>query len=898
MNLLVLQLQATDLMKFKYPWRPYQQRVLNAIQAHLSDKKLHIIAPPGSGKTSLGLEIFRRLKQPALALSPTRVIRDQWILRLQDFLDPTTEWPLSWVSFDLEQPKFFTSITYQSLHAKGKDQVEDQLDNLRAPSPSRMEALARELVSMGVKTIILDECHHLKAAWWKSLTHFMAYIPDLTLVSLTATPPLDGKFFEWRNYLDLCGPIDEEIGVPELVKAETLCPHQDFLWAVKLPTHHHQDLEKFAATINEFLDILDADLILFEHMLEHPWRAEDGGEKFLQSFKQPELIYAVMVYWNAKEISMPTYVQEWLAHSSNPLPALDVFWWQILLREYLFNKDWPHTPISKKHRDQLAKQLRTKGLLFQRELRLTEARPIKRMLSLSSAKMDACLEIYRLEFQVRGSALRQVFLTDYIRDETPVADVDAMAAGLGAWPLFYTLTINAPTTEQQHMALLTGRKSVIHRDLWPLWCEVYGEAVEATPLPEHPDFIQLPGSSAKISVILTAFLAQGKLKVLVGTRSLLGEGWDAPSVNSLVIASFIGSYVTTNQMRGRAIRVNPQDPSKWASIWHLVTVDDCPHLGLLDFQDLERRFETFAGIDAQRPRIENSLARMRLPFYERGIFSPEKLQIQNLNELMVKRFLQGHHLADIWQHAINRAIEARMVPSVSARETPAFKGVYLQLKRQTKRRIAPYVVGLVGLGAGVFVLSGSWIGALMVLGLGITSFLKLSPDVAQWKYLQKRLDELGTPTGLILQIGKALREALCLTKHLKQPMKFYRLHVSEQEDGKVFVSLVGGDFFEQSLFADCMETLVKPAANPRYLLHMKDAFWRQTAGRSCYAVPKLLGSKKALALMLHKSWEKYVGEAELKFTHLAEGRDLLLKIQMQALADGRDAFGNRVDRWL
>ena len=31
---------------------------------------------------------------------------------------------------------------------------------------------------------------------------------------------------------------------------------------------------------------------------------------------------------------------------------------------------------------------------------------------------------------------------------------------------------------------------------------------------------------------------------LVGTQALLGEGWDAPSVNTLVLASYVGSYMT------------------------------------------------------------------------------------------------------------------------------------------------------------------------------------------------------------------------------------------------------------------------------------------------------------------------------------------------------------------
>ena len=40
---------------FKYTWRNYQQRVLSELDSYLDDGALHVVAPPGSGKTVLGL---------------------------------------------------------------------------------------------------------------------------------------------------------------------------------------------------------------------------------------------------------------------------------------------------------------------------------------------------------------------------------------------------------------------------------------------------------------------------------------------------------------------------------------------------------------------------------------------------------------------------------------------------------------------------------------------------------------------------------------------------------------------------------------------------------------------------------------------------------------------------
>ena len=72
---------------------------------------------------------------------------------------------------------------------------------------------------------------------------------------------------------------------------------------------------------------------------------------------------------------------------------------------------------------------------------------------------------------------------------------------------------------------------------------------------------------------MTRLFRDGHIRLLVGTQALLGEGWDAPSINTLVLASNVGSYMLSNQMRGRAIRTDPADPAKVANIWHLATVE-------------------------------------------------------------------------------------------------------------------------------------------------------------------------------------------------------------------------------------------------------------------------------------------------------------------------------------
>ena len=65
---------------FTGQWRGYQSQCLEAFEADRAAGRHQtlLVAPPGSGKTVVGLEIVRRLGVPALVLCPSRTIQRQW----------------------------------------------------------------------------------------------------------------------------------------------------------------------------------------------------------------------------------------------------------------------------------------------------------------------------------------------------------------------------------------------------------------------------------------------------------------------------------------------------------------------------------------------------------------------------------------------------------------------------------------------------------------------------------------------------------------------------------------------------------------------------------------------------------------------------------------------------
>ena len=56
------------ILEFKGTWRRYQARVLEHADRYMADGKIHIVAAPGSGKTTLGIELIRRMNGKALIL--------------------------------------------------------------------------------------------------------------------------------------------------------------------------------------------------------------------------------------------------------------------------------------------------------------------------------------------------------------------------------------------------------------------------------------------------------------------------------------------------------------------------------------------------------------------------------------------------------------------------------------------------------------------------------------------------------------------------------------------------------------------------------------------------------------------------------------------------------------
>ncbi|MDR1017221.1 MAG: DEAD/DEAH box helicase family protein [Lachnospiraceae bacterium] len=314
-------MECRDFLSFRGQWRVYQDRVLHNADKYLSDGKIHIVAAPGSGKTTLGIELIKKINQPTLILAPSITIREQWIERIKegfliDGLDANEV-----LSNNLKEPKTITVATYQALFSamtkKGTEKAsEENEENLEEKVNDNDELLYEyteddysdfeltiTMKSAGLGTLCLDECHHLRSEWWKALEKFKTNFKKAKIVSLTATPPYDSTPGMWKRYIEMCGEIDEEITIPELVKAGNLCPHQDYV-IFNYPTKDEiKQAKEFKKTSHKVIeDLLNS--FEFEEAVRS-YRGLIWGANEDDLLEDPGLLSSVLIFLQAKKLNVP-----------------------------------------------------------------------------------------------------------------------------------------------------------------------------------------------------------------------------------------------------------------------------------------------------------------------------------------------------------------------------------------------------------------------------------------------------------------------------------------------------------------------------------------------------------------------------------------------------------------
>lgn len=873
---------------------------------HIHDNHLHVIAPPGSGKTVLGLEAMLRLDKPTLILAPTIAIRNQWLQRFCELFLQTTEQP-DWISNSIKNPKFVTISTYQGLHAacSGEAEIEEDVDDSSAeeekPKSLKKDKISQVIQSLkekGLGTIVIDEAHHLKNEWWKSIIQIKEQL-NPTIVGLTATPPYDVSYAEWSRYLALNGPVDAEISVPELIREGDLCPHQDYVHISEPSDEELSKIKSYRTNIQDLFHQLTNDRVILNLIANHP--------SIQQPLLEEQWIYDHMAYYSSflvflhhHKTPLSKHHFEITGNKKSALPELDLEWMEHLLDFYL-NAYTSDKDAIIHHQKKLTNKLRHAGVLDRRKIKLVDDSKLDRMLASSINKLDSIKKITQFEHQSLGSELRQVILSDYIRAEY-LSDQMTITK-LGVVPIFESL--RREHSIDVKLGVLTGSLIIIPATAFETFTKValqFGHTITTPKTLSYDErylIIQIDNRLRQNMVnIVTQIFRSGEIQVLVGTKSLLGEGWDAPSINVLILASFVGSFVMSNQMRGRAIRTMRGNQNKTSNIWHLVCQDPTNPHGGRDIDLLKRRFRGFVGLSERDHRtIENGLSRLELPL----VFTPSTVADSNIK--MFKSAKERELLNTQWHEAIGNGttlVEEIKIPYLE-------KKPYKQQKQFYLNKTIKWVVAELSMGIGFYVMDflqqlprlrellRTKDGISTVIGLffiGLFFFFGTRMVLAFKMYVKYR--DISKD---LHAISTALLQTLVETKHIHTPLSKLTIETTVNEQGEIFSHLEGGSTFEKSLFINSLQDITKPVNSPRYLIIRKSTLLALVRQKDYHAVPEILGKAKSTASKFKSYWEELVGRCQLVFTKNLEGRKVLLKARFHSLAAEFQDVAERTNRW-
>ncbi|KQQ65989.1 DEAD/DEAH box helicase [Microbacterium sp. Leaf320] len=943
--------------------RTYQAEVLDRL-APGGDDPLHIVAPPGSGKTLLGLLLAAREGHRALVLSPTVTIRQQWLRTATELATDEAA-----VSDDPERLGDLTVLTYQLLSvtadgspfddlaravwtdelvASGRTEADAAtwLAELAVDNPARHRsgirsrarrlrsrftrqrpselarvlhpnavALIDRLVGAGVRTVVLDECHHLLDHWAIVVAYLAARIRESgtepKLIGLTATLPSPDDETEFENYSHLLGDVDYEVPTPAVVKEGHLAPYRDHvLFTEPTPAEasfirRHESL--LHDLIRQVLSTPDALCYLEEHLQpsDMPGSTETTTETetplsrldlaFSTDFaltRSCALVLREVAPHHPLVAAIPPALLD-RCTTDDLLTVLSRFAQTRLLADPAAVRQWEYV---RRSLADFGYALTDRGIRRGRN-------PIETTLAFSAAKDHAAVEILHRELAgPDGDRIRAVVVTDFVEhgNNRGLAG-DAPA---GALRTFDLLAVD-PVTARLRPALLTSQHLRVRADdaddiaaaLGDLLGEPVGIAEGVGPVRDLQ--VRAAGSGRVVGAV-SELIRRGDVRLLVGTRGLLGEGWDCPSVNTLVDLTTVATSSGTQQLRGRTLRLDPAWPEKVAHNWSVVCLIPS-NVGLDDGSEsgrLRRRHSHLWGLSAEGDgRIVSGLGHALPPpaieAWERVLDKDPSTSIGDLDAVLRERWPSRSTTRAEWR--IGDAYRPQERETIALRRTSR-----APLLRAGQTASAGAVAGFVGGTAAV----GALVAVLAISGASLAPVLAVAvalgggavaATASALRTLVRSLRDRARPA----EIYRAA--AIAVARTLSEAGRIGRIDesvITARPDGsdptRIRVEL-GGSAADARTIAEAVEELFAPVRTPRFLLRIDAAGLprvraierladRLSPGRTLLAVPRLIARRRGDAERFRDHWQALVGTCSL---HELNGVQGLALLRVARSADSR-----------
>jgi len=929
--------------------RVHQREALDALAAAWAAGRTRawVALPPGAGKTLVGLMTIRDRVAAgavgkAVVLGPNTAIQGQWAAQAAALgLD---------VGIDRSLATTVTALTYQALAVfDADDEIDDDgapvaaargggdlstgsgLAEVDSPPPPDVPVAGRlldrlhdngrafidQLRNAGPLLLVLDECHHLLEVWGRLIGELLDQLPNALVLGLTATPP-EALTADQAVLVDqLFGTPLYRVSIPAVVKVGDLAPYVELAWLTTPTPSEDQWLAEEAERFRELVTQLTDPT--FGSMAFLPWldaRFVASRAPWLTLVKeQPALCRAVLRLHHVGMIGLPSGARMHEEHRSAPT-ADD---WVLLIDDWLTGRlAKTGLPADEQVIEAVRRALPSVGYQWTRRGIRRGRSPVDRVLARSGSKTQAVVEICTHEHLNLAERMRMLVLCDHERagatlpaDLTGVIDQQA-----GSAHAMLTALVSAPDTTGLNPMLVTGRTvagapATLAAFLAWLPDRDLAAGLRVEPLTESSTVQQIvgPWEARQWVALVTSYFQDGHCQVLVGTRALLGEGWDAKRITGLADVTAVTTITSVVQTRGRALRTDPLWPEKVAVNWSLVCVSDRHPKGGNDWDRLVRKHAGFFGLDPDG-QIVDGVAHLDPTFSP--FVPPPVAEFDAANARAVVRSEQRATVREQWRVGEPYVDSAVYAIRIKARGTagestfglgtgpadvvlrPDAAELRSIRRHRTRDRATSILAGagvLAALVAGVagapLVLAG---GALAALGFGA---LRVRNHLREGAELLHAAEEAPS----VIRIASAVADGLLAAGLVRRGPD--SVEVVLDQEGEYRCVLHDVDEVEAELFATALDEAVSPIMLPRYLLPRwvrtkRDLTWWRKAwagfgrlrpdGVVWHAVPTVLGANAERAAAYAKAWNHWVGGGEPVYTGSPEGQGIL------AAQQGTDPF--------
>lgn len=832
-------------------WRRHQQAALAAIEA-TPDGRHWVVLPPGAGKTMTGIGAAAAWGRPVVAFSPNIAIAAQWRAAWESF---TGEKATS----DRDLPTRFTALTYQSLAVfDGEADGGSQKARLH---PNGL-ALVERLHAQGPITLVLDECHHLLEAWGDLLDEIVADLSDAIVLALTATPPELLTAAQAARVDRLFGDVTYQAGIPALVSEGDLAPFAELAWFTRPSAREEEWLDARAVRARELvaeLTRVDAvDVPLLSWVALHDWRdlRPEAGDAVVRLALAGHLPLPEHAHLQERHQAAVT-LDDWLAVADG---------WLAQLRE--------GDAADRAFQHRIARLLPGVGHRWTRH-GIRPGQPlVDRVLSRSSAKALAAVEIVAHTLEADPEA-RLLVLTDHARAAALPADLDGVLApesGSVRW-LLEALVADGRLAGARPVAVTgssIGAEAHVLRELLP-----------DEQIPETGGVVVLEGTSADRWLrAATRALNSGWTSCLVGTRGLLGEGWNARAVSGVIDLTSATTSTAIVQTRGRSLRTDPERPEKVAVNWTVTCVSPDRPQGDSDYRRLVRKHSGWFAVDEEGDVVDG-VAHLD----SRLTPSAPPTALEELNARALQRASDHAAIRAAWA-GLDPTREAAVVTlRITATRGPA--AMAAQPLRSPAELEPRWPVGLSGLG---MIASAGAVGLGLVSGAVGAAIIAvfLATFIGEWIWRATVVRRALTAEPATSDYARAVADAL--QAEGLSPVGAEGVRVEVTSTGETRIHLEGVREAVTQVFVTALSEVMGSIEQPRYLISRP--VWDRRRLRPAevlrppapdrevwHQVPSEFGRSAARAQRFATAWAKWVREGRVVYTGTPEGAGLVAALR-------------------